>query len=63
MTQEWVRHLEGELRIAAAQEWARSQRRQRLRERGWIVIAIVTLIGFAAFTGYVMEQFLTHVPG
>ena len=63
MTQEWVRHLEGELRIAAAQEWAQGQRRQRLRERGWIVIAIVTLVGFAAFTGYVMEQFLTHVPG
>jgi hypothetical protein len=63
MTQEWVRQLEGELRIAAAQEWARGQRRQRLLERGWIVIAIATLIGFAAFTGYVMEQFLTQVPG
>ena len=63
MTQEWIRHLEGELRIAAAQEWIRGQRRQRRRERGWIVIAVVTLIGFAAFTGYVIEQFLTHVPG
>ena len=63
MTQDWVRHLEGDLRITAAREWARTQRRQRLCERAWMVVAIVALIGFVAFTSFVMEQFLTHLPG
>lgn len=63
VTQDWIRHLEGELHIAAAQHWTRGQHRQRRREGGWMVIAVLTLIGFAAFTGYVIEQFLTHMPG
>ena len=60
---EWVDHIEGELRIAAAEELASEER--NTDQESWPklrLIVLALLIGYAAFVVYVFYRFFLLRP-
>ena len=60
---EWVDHIEGELRIAAAEELASEER--NTDQESWPkvrLIVLALLVGYAAFVVYVFYRFFLLRP-
>ena len=55
---EWIDHIEGELRIAAAEELASEERNtdQESWPKVWLIV-LALLVGYAAFVVYVFYHF------